>query len=99
MLRLIPEIDLNVIERCSGHGGSWGIKKDNFDTALKVGKNTARNAGRADKDYVASECPLAGVHILQGMDELNGENPDTFKAPPKSSHHPIELFAKACGLA
>lgn len=98
MLRLIPESDLKVIERCSGHGGSWGIKKENFETAIKVGKNAARQAGREGKTYVASECPLAGVHMLQGMERLNKENAETFKAPPTVSQHPIELFAKACGL-
>ncbi len=98
MLRLIPGMDLKIIERCSGHGGSWGIKKDNFETALKVGKNAARAAGREDKAHVASECPLAGVHMLQGMERLNQENPDTFKAPPSVTSHPVELFARACGL-
>ncbi len=98
MLRLIPEMDLKIIERCSGHGGSWGIKKDNFEVALKVGKNAARTAGREDKAHVASECPLAGVHMLQGMERLHAENPDTFKTPPSVASHPIELFAKACGL-
>lgn len=98
MLRLIPDMDLKIIERCSGHGGSWGIKKDNFEIALKVGKNGARTAGREDKAHVASECPLAGVHMLQGMERLHAENPDTFKSPPSVASHPVELFAKACGL-
>ena len=44
MMRLIPDADVSIIERCSGHGGSWGIKKENFETAIKVGK-TARAAG------------------------------------------------------
>ncbi|WP_417514511.1 heterodisulfide reductase-related iron-sulfur binding cluster [Minwuia sp.] len=98
MLRLIPDSDIKVIERCSGHGGSWGIKKENFETALKVGKNAFRAAGREDKAYVASECPLAGQHILQGMEMVHEENAETFKAPPKQTHHPVELFARACGL-
>ena len=46
MLRLIPGADLQVIERCSGHGGSWGVLKGNFETALKVGKPVARSARR-----------------------------------------------------
>src|SRR5690348_1205882 len=29
MLRLLPEADVAVIERCSGHGGSWGAMKEN----------------------------------------------------------------------
>jgi glycerol-3-phosphate dehydrogenase subunit C len=94
MLRLIPQIDLKVIERCSGHGGSWGVKKENFDVALKVGKPVARDASRAGKAYVASECPLAGLHILQGMERIEGAG-----KPPEAAPHPIELFAKAYGLA
>ena len=38
MLRLIPKAQINAIGRCSGHGGSWGVMKENFDTALKVGQ-------------------------------------------------------------
>ena len=45
MLRLLPQAqDITVIERCSGHGGSWGVKKENFETALKVGKPATRKA-------------------------------------------------------
>ena len=60
MLRLLPEADVKVVERCSGHGGSWGVLKENFDTAIKVGRPAARLAAQAGKHYVASECPLAG---------------------------------------
>jgi glycerol-3-phosphate dehydrogenase subunit C len=94
MLRLLPEPDIAVIERCSGHGGSWGVMKENFETALKVGKPVARQATREPKSHVASECPLAGMHILQGMELLaNGET-----LPPRAEH-PIELFARAYGIA
>ncbi|HVT51042.1 MAG TPA: heterodisulfide reductase-related iron-sulfur binding cluster [Dongiaceae bacterium] len=92
MLKLIPEADLAVIERCSGHGGSWGVFKGNFDTALKVGRPVARQAVNAAKAFVASECPLAGEHIVQGMERLDGN------ATPEHSWHPIQLFARAYGL-
>lgn len=94
MLRLIPKADLKVIERCSGHGGSWGIMAENFDTALKVGKPVAQQAARADKTYVASECPLAGAHIVQGMERLGGDG-----KIPSESLHPIEILARAMGLS
>ncbi|MBV5331482.1 glycerol-3-phosphate dehydrogenase, partial [bacterium] len=93
MLRLIPKADLKVIERCSGHGGSWGIMKENFETAMKVGKPVAQQASKADKTYVASECPLAGAHIVQGMERL-GESDNI----PAESLHPIEILARAMGL-
>jgi glycerol-3-phosphate dehydrogenase subunit C len=94
LMRLIPKIDLKVIERCSGHGGSWGVMKENFDTALKVGRPVARQAAEARKAFVASECPLAGMHVLQGMERIEAEG----KLVPERAPHPIELFAQAYGL-
>ena len=95
MLRLLPQADVKVIERCSGHGGSWGVMKQHFETAIKVGRPAARQAAQAGKAYVASECPLAGQHLLQGIDRLQMEN----KPQVARSYHPIELLAKAYGLA
>ncbi len=93
MLRLIPDTDLGVVERCSGHGGSWGVMKENFEVAIKIGKPVAQaRRSRAAKPYVASECPLAADHILQGMERI-----DAAKTPARS-WHPIEIFAKAYGL-
>jgi glycerol-3-phosphate dehydrogenase subunit C len=93
LLRLIPGADVAVIERCSGHGGSWGVMKENFDIALKVGKPVAKTALTQAKREVVSECPLAGEHILQGMHKLDGS-----AAIPATSLHPIEVFARAYGL-
>ena len=94
MLRLIPQADLEVIERCSGHGGSWGVMKDNFEVALKVGRPVARKTLEGAKTYLASECPLAGEHIVQGVERLA----DGGKMPVDHSSHPIQLMAKAYGL-
>jgi glycerol-3-phosphate dehydrogenase subunit C len=93
MLRLIPDADVAVIERCSGHGGSWGVMKENFAVALKIGKPVARAAAKEAKMFVASECPLAGEHIIQGMHALDGAAVGVDHAV-----HPIELFARAYGL-
>jgi glycerol-3-phosphate dehydrogenase subunit C len=93
MLRLLPQADVAVIERCSGHGGSWGAMKENFDVAIKVGKPVARQAAKNAKAHLASECPLAGVHIRQGMEMLDGE-----ATVPAAALHPIELMARAYGV-
>jgi glycerol-3-phosphate dehydrogenase subunit C len=92
VLKLIPDTEVAVIERCSGHGGSWGVLKENHDTALKVGKPVARQAVKNAKAYVASECPLAAKHIREGMEALGGP-------APSETHHPIEIIARAYGLA
>jgi glycerol-3-phosphate dehydrogenase subunit C len=90
MLRFIPGADLTVIERCSGHGGSWGVHKENFEVALKVGRPVARQAKDAGKRQIASECPLAATHILQGIERQGG-------TPPPAAPHPIEILARAYG--
>jgi glycerol-3-phosphate dehydrogenase subunit C len=104
MLRMIPDSDVKVIERCSGHGGSWGVLKENFDAAIKVGRTAARQTATAVKTgaektgapaFVASECPLAGAHVLQGIEKLQMDD----KPEIARSHHPIELFARAYGLS
>jgi glycerol-3-phosphate dehydrogenase subunit C len=67
--------------------------KDNFEVALKVGRPVARKALEARKTYLASECPLAGEHIVQGVERLADGKPAIDHA-----RHPIELLAKAYGL-
>jgi glycerol-3-phosphate dehydrogenase subunit C len=93
LLALIPQADVAVVERCSGHGGAWGYKKGNFETAMKVGKPAARQLQNADKKHVVSECPLAGLHIEQEIETLGGETPR-----PERVGHPIVLMARAYGL-
>ena len=91
MLRLIPEAKPQLTERCSGHGGKWGIFKDNFDRAVKVGKPAARNLVKGEPDVIVSECPLAGPHLRQVI-AANGQE------PPERIGHPIEVLAQAYGL-
>ncbi|MCH8181593.1 MAG: glycerol-3-phosphate dehydrogenase [Proteobacteria bacterium] len=94
LLRLLPDTDVSVIERCSGHGGSWGIKRENFEVAIKVGKPVAKKAREAGKAYLASECPLAAKHIVQGVEKL-GQEP----VPGGRAYHPVELMARAYGIS
>jgi glycerol-3-phosphate dehydrogenase subunit C len=92
MLRLIPGANPQLTERCSGHGGKWGMFKENFDTAVKVGRPAARNIAKGNPDIVVSECPLAGPHLKQVMEMSGTEN------VPERIGHPIEVMAKAYGL-
>ena len=94
MLRLIPNTKVNIIERCSGHGGSWGVKKENFDTALKVGKNSAKSIMKYDTKYFASTCPLAGDHLVQISEKETNKDLKELKEPS----HPIELIALAYNI-
>ena len=91
MLKLIPEIKVDVVERCSGHGGTFGVMKETFETAMKVGKTAARNVNKTGNKYVTSDCPLAGKHLVQEIGEMDD-------ATPPSAQHPIEIMARAWGL-
>jgi glycerol-3-phosphate dehydrogenase subunit C len=94
LLKLIPEADVQAIERCSGHGGAWGVYKDNFEVGLKVGRPVARQAAEAKPTFVISECPLARDHIVQGMEKRDANS----IADVKAVTHPIELIARGYGL-
>jgi len=95
LLRYLPDAKVTIVERCSGHGGSWGIKTENFPVALKVGAPAAQRAADADAAFVVSECPLAGKHIVQGMEKIDGA---IDKLAVAQAFHPIELVARAYGL-
>lgn len=92
MLRLIPGATPTIVERCSGHGGKWGIMTDNYDTAVQLARPTIRSLKKADPDYVVSECPLAGPHLREVMAATGAED------VPERVGHPIELIAKAYGF-
>lgn len=116
MLRLIPGVKVNVIERCSGHGGSWGMMVDHFEIALKIGQPVAKAATtfaqkakeashkKSYQHYVLSECPLAGAHIIQGIEDqgiekFSKENPKASDQIQYTTAHPIEILARAYGLS
>jgi glycerol-3-phosphate dehydrogenase subunit C len=92
MLRLIPGAKPALTDRCSGHGGKWGIFKQNFDKAVKIGRPAARNMDKGSPDYMVSECPLAGQHLRQVMDLSGSQN------VPERIGHPIEVMARAYGF-
>lgn len=91
LLRLIPEAKVSVVERCSGHGGTFGVMKETRPLAVKVGKPAARTVAKSEPDTVCSDCPLAAKHLVQLVEDIN-EN-----TPPEAKH-PIEVFARAYQL-
>ncbi len=96
MLKLIPDTPIDVIERCSGHGGTFGVLKETHNVAMKVGRPVFRTAVEQARGHIASDCPLAGLHILNGARQAAAKEGKTL--PAKSAEHPIEVFARAYGL-
>ena len=94
MLELVPGTNVTAVERCSGHAGTWGVKKEFHETAMKIGKPVFRQMAEAAPDYISSDCQLAGHHIEQGIAQLSKDQPS---AGTKLAH-PISLVRKAYGL-
>jgi Fe-S oxidoreductase len=88
-LESVPGTEVLVIERCSGHAGTYGVKAEFHETALKIGRPVFRQIAEFAPDYFASDCELAGHHIADGLGEGKG------KAQLK---HPLTLLRMAYGL-
>ena len=90
MLKNIPNIKLDVVERCAGHGGTFGVMKQTHDLANKVGRPTARQIDNKKNKYMASDCPLAGKHLNQLSKDTEIRHDEAL--------HPIEIMAKSYKL-
>jgi glycerol-3-phosphate dehydrogenase subunit C len=86
ILQLIPGTTLEVIERCSGHDGTYGVKKEFRAASVKIGLPVMQKVKSGEADYYASDCPMAGHQI-------ESELPDG-RAPT----HPLALLRTAYDL-
>ena len=93
MFKLIGQkvsVKLNTVERCSGHAGTYGVKKPTHPVAMKIGKPVFRAMAKDEPDVISSDCALAGHHIAQGMAQAG--------TPAKALQHPLTLLRQAYGL-
>jgi len=93
MFKLIGQtvtVQLNTVERCSGHAGTYGVKTPYHPVAMKIGKPVFKAMAKDEPDFISSDCALAGHHIAQGM-ALAG-------TPAKALQHPLSLFRLAYGI-
>ena len=93
MFRLIGKsvpLELTVVERCSGHAGTYGVKTPTHPVAMKIGKPVFRAMSASAPDVISSDCALAGHHIAQGLAENS--------LAPAELRHPLSLVRRAYGL-
>jgi Fe-S oxidoreductase len=90
MLESVPGTTVSTVERCAGHDGTWGVKTEYFANSMKIGRPVFRMMSEPGPDYVSSDCPIAGRHIMQGIRESNETSAE--KA------HPLTLLRKAYGI-
>ncbi|WP_031408379.1 heterodisulfide reductase-related iron-sulfur binding cluster [Thiomonas sp. FB-Cd] len=84
------EVQLTTIERCSGHAGTYGVKKAHHADAMKIGKAVFKSMDAPQPDYISSDCPLGGHHIAQGIAEQGSSHPQL--------EHPLSLLRIAYGI-
>lgn len=94
MLRMIPGLKVDLVERCSGHGGTFGVMKGTHEVANKVGRPAARQVAQKGNETLCSDCPLACKHLVQLLaDDTKADAP-----PAPKEAHPIEVMARAYGV-
>ena len=84
LMKLIPGVQITMVQQCSGHDGSWSSKKEYYEISLDVGKKLFKAIDKEKPATVASDCSLAHLHIEEGTGE--------------HAKHPIEILYKAMGL-
>jgi len=91
MLQRVPGTQVSTVERCAGHDGTWGVKEEFFDLSMKIGRPVFRQMQGSDPDFVSSDCPIAGRHIMQGIADGQG-------GTRAQKAHPLTLLRIAYGL-
>jgi Fe-S oxidoreductase len=86
ILSLIPDTTIDTIERCSGHDGTYAIKKEFHQTSMKIVKPVVNRVKKADPDVYTSDCPMAGHQISAGLNDGS------------ETVHPITLLKQAYGI-
>jgi glycerol-3-phosphate dehydrogenase subunit C len=86
VLMLVPETRVDPIERCSGHNGTYGVKKEFRDVSMKIGRPVVRRVADSDADFYSSDCPMAGHQIESGLESA------------KEPAHPLKLLRMAYGI-
>ena len=87
LLQMVPGTELNTVERCSGHDGTWGVKSEFFEQSMKIGRPVFRQMAETSPDYISSDCAIAARQIEQGMGGGHAKK-----------QHPISLLRLAYGI-
>jgi Fe-S oxidoreductase len=81
LLRLIPGVKVEVVERCSGHDGSFGAKQEYYQISLQIGRKAFDAVEKSQPDRIVSDCPLSALQLEQGTG--------------RPACHPIQLVKEA----
>ena len=100
ILALVPDTTIHPQQRCSGHDGTYAVKEETYDKAVKIARPVVRKVndfklggfiaiGKVNtlkSEHLSSDCPMAAAHIADLAD--TGEKPE----------HPMTLLRMAYGI-
>ncbi|MGD8546613.1 MAG: heterodisulfide reductase-related iron-sulfur binding cluster [Thiohalophilus sp.] len=85
-LKLVPDTEIEVIERCSGHDGTYAVKQEYHEISMKICRPVVNKVKQAEPDHYTSDCIMAGHQIENGL--RDGSHPK----------HPVTLLREAYGI-
>jgi Fe-S oxidoreductase len=86
LLELIPDTSVEPIERCTGHDGTYAVKREFHETSMKICRPVVGRVQKSGAAHYSSDCPMAGHQIRNGLDD--GSEP----------LHPLTLLRMAYGI-
>ena len=86
LLGLVPATKLTTIERCSGHDGTYAVKREFHDASMKIGRPVAQRVAAEPGARLTSDCPMAGHQIAAGLGDA------------REPRHPLSLLRQAYGI-
>jgi Fe-S oxidoreductase len=81
LMRLIPGTRVRLVNECSGHDGTWAMKREHYEQSIATGQRAFDGMRDAEADVWTSDCPLAAIQIEQHAG--------------KKALHPFEVLARA----
>ncbi len=86
LLALVPGTKITTIERCSGHDGTYAVKREYHEVSMKIARPVVQRAAAAPEARLSSDCPLAGHQIASGLSDA------------RQPRHPLTLLRQAYGI-
>lgn len=85
-LQLVPETEVVPIERCSGHDGTYAVKKEFNAISNKICRPVVNKVKQAEAQHYTSDCMMAGHHIEHNLNDGS------------QAKHPMTLLRQAYGI-
>ena len=87
VLTLVPETQVEPIERCSGHNGTYGVKREYRDVSMKIGRPVVRRVADSARRLLFERLP-------------DGRAPDRVRPRSRGEEptHPLKLLRMAYGI-